>query len=77
MADEHNFNPSSYWDHKSGLMLWCYFFPRFFQTQSVTKGPDGKLTLDTTSGQITDVDCLIWAIGRVPNVDIGLDKVVS
>ncbi|XP_077987932.1 glutathione reductase, mitochondrial-like [Glandiceps talaboti] len=42
---------------------------------SVSRQDDGKLTLDTTTGAKNDVDCLIWAIGRVPNADIGLDKV--
>lgn len=45
------------------------------QTKLVTKQPDGCLTMDTTSGEIKDVNCLIWAIGRLPHSDIGLGKV--
>ncbi|XP_077868209.1 glutathione reductase, mitochondrial-like, partial [Saccoglossus kowalevskii] len=42
---------------------------------SVKKELNGKLTLDTTTGAMNDVDCLLWAIGRIPNSDIGLEKV--
>ncbi|XP_046585393.1 glutathione reductase, mitochondrial-like [Haliotis rubra] len=43
---------------------------------SVTKESDGSLTVETTTGQIAGVKCLLWAIGRVPNTDnVGLDKV--
>jgi glutathione reductase (NADPH) len=41
----------------------------------VKKRGDGKLEIYTNQGSVgTDVDCLIWAIGREPNVDIGLEK---
>ncbi|XP_006818595.1 glutathione reductase, mitochondrial-like, partial [Saccoglossus kowalevskii] len=45
------------------------------QVTSVKKELNGKLTLDTTTGAMNDVDCLLWAIGRIPNSDIGLEKV--
>ncbi|KAL3859583.1 hypothetical protein ACJMK2_009799 [Sinanodonta woodiana] len=48
---------------------------RSAQVKSVTKKPDGTLTLDTTAGQMSEVNCLLWAIGRVPNTDnIGIEK---
>ena len=40
---------------------------------------DGKLTLDlnTEGKKIEDVDCLLWAIGRIPNTDnLNLEKTV-
>jgi len=45
----------------------------------VTKMGDGdKVSVVTNTGTINDVDCLLWAIGRVPNVgDLCLDRVVS
>ena len=45
----------------------------------MTKGSNGKLTLDLNTGnKVEDVDCLLWAIGRIPNTDkICLDKTVS
>jgi len=44
----------------------------------VTKMGDGdKVSVVTNTGTINDVDCLLWAIGRVPNVDLHLDRVVS
>lgn len=47
------------------------------QVTSATKESDGKLTLDlNTGGKIEDVDCLLWAIGRIPNTDkMNLEKV--
>lgn len=45
------------------------------QIESVTKESNGTLTLKTSSGVIDRVNCLIWAIGRIPNVEIGLDKI--
>ncbi|KAJ8310171.1 hypothetical protein KUTeg_012036 [Tegillarca granosa] len=48
---------------------------RFDKVKSVTKESDGTLTLDTTTGPITQVNCLLWAIGRTPNTDnLGVDK---
>ncbi|BFZ00786.1 hypothetical protein BsWGS_03825 [Bradybaena similaris] len=45
------------------------------QVSNVVKEEDGTLTLATTTGIIDKVDCLVWAIGRVPNSDnIGLDR---
>jgi len=45
----------------------------------VTKMGDGdKVSVVTNSGIINDVDCLLWAIGRSPNIDsLGLDRIVS
>ncbi|XP_045201495.2 glutathione reductase, mitochondrial-like [Mercenaria mercenaria] len=47
------------------------------QVTKATKEADGTLTLDLNTGdQIKGVDCLLWAIGRVPNSNtIGLEKV--
>jgi len=52
-------------------------FVFIFQVQNVTKKDSGLLTVETNTGTIDDVECLIFAIGRVPNVEIGLDNVVS
>ncbi|KAK3095316.1 hypothetical protein FSP39_013135 [Pinctada imbricata] len=41
---------------------------------SVKKESDGTLTLDLNSGQIKGVNCLLWAIGRKPNSNLGLEK---
>jgi len=45
----------------------------------VAKMGDGdKVSVVTNTGTINDVDCLLWAIGRSPNVDsLHLDRVVS
>nr|AXB87811.1 glutathione reductase [Ruditapes philippinarum] len=47
------------------------------QVTKVTKESNGTLTLDlNTGGQMKDVNCLLWAIGRVPNTNnLGLEKV--
>ncbi|KAK3776325.1 hypothetical protein RRG08_039911 [Elysia crispata] len=46
------------------------------QISNVTKESDGTLTLETNSGVIDKVNCLLWAIGRVPNSDtIGLENI--
>ncbi|KAL8559266.1 hypothetical protein ACOMHN_040390 [Nucella lapillus] len=46
------------------------------QVKSVVKGRDGLLTLETTNEPIDKVDCLLYAVGRVPNSDtLQLDKV--
>ncbi|XP_037072790.1 LOW QUALITY PROTEIN: glutathione reductase, mitochondrial-like [Pollicipes pollicipes] len=40
-----------------------------------TKDEQGTLSVATKSGQaFTNIDCLLFAIGRVPNVEIGLEK---
>ena len=46
---------------------------------SVTKMGDGdKTSVVTNTGTIADVDCLLWAVGRSPNVgSLHLDRVVS
>ena len=51
----------------------------FTQVSSVTKMGDGdQVSVITNTGTINDVDCLLWAIGRVPNIDsLHLDRVVS
>lgn len=42
----------------------------FSEIERVEKQPDGNLTIHTVNHeQITDVDCLIWAIGREPATD--------
>lgn len=45
----------------------------------MTKQSNGLLDLDLSTGdKITGVDCLLWAIGRVPlSQNIGLEKLVS
>lgn len=57
---------------KSGVKV-C----RRTQVTKATKETDGTLTLDLNTGsKVTDVNCLLWAIGRVPNTDkLGLEKV--
>ncbi|CAL1542980.1 unnamed protein product [Lymnaea stagnalis] len=41
----------------------------------VTKEGDGTLTIQTNNEKISNVDCLLWAIGRLPNSDnLGLDS---
>ena len=43
--------------------------------KSVSKNADGSLTLTLENGTSQTVDCLIWAIGRRPNVSgFGLEK---
>ncbi|XP_059144464.1 glutathione reductase, mitochondrial-like [Physella acuta] len=45
------------------------------EVSSVTKEEDGTLTLKINNGVIDKVDCLLWAIGRVPNSDsLGLEN---
>jgi len=56
------------------------------QVKSVTKDPTtGELTVTivstppegaATTTVVENVNCLIWAIGRAPLIDIGLDKIV-
>ncbi|EGN75372.1 glutathione-disulfide reductase, animal/bacterial [Idiomarina sp. A28L] len=49
---------------------------QYSEVKSVAKASDGLLTITTLNDeQITDVDCLIWAIGREPATDaIGLEN---
>lgn len=35
------------------------------------------INIETNKGRLDDVNCLIWAIGRLPNIDFGLEKAVS
>ncbi|MCC5854229.1 MAG: glutathione-disulfide reductase [Idiomarina sp.] len=48
----------------------------FSEVKEVAKNDDGLLTIETVNGEkITDVDCLIWAVGREPATSsIGLDE---
>ncbi|XP_013069703.2 glutathione reductase, mitochondrial-like isoform X1 [Biomphalaria glabrata] len=49
---------------------------RHTEVSKVTKDSEGILTVETNSGTINNVNCLVWAIGRVPNSDnLGLDRV--
>lgn len=32
------------------------------------------INIETNKGRLGDVNCLIWAIGRLPNIEIGLEK---
>ena len=34
--------------------------------KSVTKNSDGSLTLALENGEVIEIDCLVWAIGRRP-----------
>jgi len=43
------------------------------QVTNVTKEESGLLTVETTTGTIDDVECLLFAIGRKPNIEIGID----
>ncbi|XP_050418903.1 glutathione reductase, mitochondrial [Patella vulgata] len=45
--------------------------------KSVQKEANGKLTITTVAGDVhKDVECLLWAIGRIPNTDnLGLENV--
>lgn len=45
----------------------------------MTKMGDGeKVSVVTNTGTTNEVDCLLWAIGRTPNIDsLHLDRVVS
>jgi len=41
-------------------------------------GDGEKVSVVTNTGTINEVDCLLWAIGRTPNIDsLHLDRVVS
>lgn len=45
------------------------------QISKVTKEGDGTLTLELNNGQISKVDCLLWAVGRRPNTaSLNLEK---
>ncbi|PVD18283.1 hypothetical protein C0Q70_20832 [Pomacea canaliculata] len=37
------------------------------QVKSIKKEPSGLLTVETNTGTVSEVDCLLWAIGRTPN----------
>jgi len=56
-----------------------FYMMYFLQVSSVTKMGDGdRVSVVTNTGTINDVDCLLWAIGRSPNIDsLRLDRVVS
>ena len=47
-----------------GIQLHTHAIP-----QEVIKNQDGSLTLKLEDGREHNVDCLIWAIGRVPSTD--------
>ncbi|XP_014782491.1 glutathione reductase, mitochondrial isoform X1 [Octopus bimaculoides] len=48
---------------------------RHTQVQEVKKQSNGQLTVNSNQGTISDVDCLLWAIGRVPNIsNLGLEN---
>ena len=46
------------------------------EVQQVIKSGD-TLRIETNNGVMEDVDCLLWAIGRQPNTEMGLDITVS
>ena len=47
----------------------------FSQVTKVEKVADGNFTVHLSTGQtLTEVDCVLFAIGRAPRTDIGLDK---
>lgn len=41
---------------------------------SIAKAGQGYEVATTTGHKLPDVDCVLWAIGRKPNVDIGLER---
>lgn len=53
-----------------------------FQVEKLTKEKDDTITVHTVSGEdkhratISGNNVVIWAIGRAPNTDIGLEHVV-
>lgn len=43
--------------------------------KSVVKEANGSLNLTTVSGEVINTDCVLWAIGRKPNIEkLGLDR---
>ncbi|XP_064639387.1 glutathione reductase, mitochondrial-like [Lineus longissimus] len=44
------------------------------QLESITKKDDGSLFIKTNNGSFDDVNCLLFAVGRAPNVEIGLEN---
>ncbi|MDG6896095.1 glutathione-disulfide reductase [Volucribacter amazonae] len=50
---------------QDGIQLHTQAIP-----QRVVKNADGSLTLTLEDGRSTDVDCLVWAIGREPATDV-------
>ncbi|GAB1600693.1 glutathione reductase, mitochondrial-like isoform X1 [Argonauta hians] len=45
------------------------------EVKELTKQGNGLLTVTSTQGTIEDVDCLLWAVGRVPNItNLGLEN---
>lgn len=64
------------------FLSWiCYLSYVIFllQIKSVTKQANGLLDLELNTGdKITGVDCLLWAIGRIPlSQNIGLEQLVN
>lgn len=50
----------------------------FIQVKNIVKKGDGLMIVETDTGTISDVDCVLWAIGRTPNTDsLDLHNVVS
>lgn len=41
---------------------------------SITKAGQGYEVATTTGHKLANVDCVLWAVGRKPNVDIGLER---
>lgn len=51
--------------NQDGIQLHTQAIP-----QEVGKNTDGSLTLSLQDGRQTEVDCLVWAIGREPATDV-------
>lgn len=51
--------------NQDGIQLHTQAIP-----QEVGKNADGSLTLSLQDGRQTEVDCLVWAIGREPATDV-------
>ena len=57
------------------LSFFFLTLPPFSNVASAKKNEDGKITLQTKEGLTLDgYDVLLYAIGRVPNTEINLDK---
>ena len=61
------------------IISWIFICLVLLQVTSVTKQANGLLDLELNTGdKITGVDCLLWAIGRIPlSQNIGLEQLVN
>ena len=61
------------------IISWIFICLVLLQVTSVAKQANGLLDLELNTGdKITGVDCLLWAIGRIPlSQNIGLEQLVN